>query len=214
MPSAIELLKGIGLLSATALGALVLSTLGASPAFAEKTAAQIKCEEEGGTWSDKGEGNTFCFKKLPPMTRATPGGASPTGATAADHAIKTKGTGASGRMAGAVTFTVTGTYSDGNTRRLKVRTDSNTDGGMTSTDGELHVTCARGLVAAAAFSDGETGSEQATGKRQHQPVSFVKANAVYRGTWDLKEAKGHYAESRLASSRPVVLDSSAAGLCR
>ena len=47
-------------------------------ALAEKSAEQIKCEEEGGTWSDKGNGNTFCFKKLPPMQKANgPSGGSP-----------------------------------------------------------------------------------------------------------------------------------------
>ena len=64
---------------------VVLGSLyvGVAPAFAEKTAAQIKCEEEGGTWSDKGNGNTFCFKKLPPMQRADPScPTSSTGATA------------------------------------------------------------------------------------------------------------------------------------
>ena len=63
------------LAGAVAPGALVLWSVSMvlvnpAPAHAEKTAEQIKCEEDGGSWVDKGEGNTFCFKKLPPMSKA------------------------------------------------------------------------------------------------------------------------------------------------
>lgn len=113
-------------MAVVATGVAALSLIASTPAHAEKTAEQIKCEEEGGTWSDKGNGNTFCFKKLPPMSKvgsAGPGGSghdcggaasakaagydlksskgrSADGAPAAcNHAISTKGTGAAGRSA-------------------------------------------------------------------------------------------------------------------
>jgi hypothetical protein len=116
-------------MAAVAIGGAGLSLIASTPAHAEKTAEQIKCEEEGGTWSDKGNGKTFCFKKLPPMSKAGPvgqggsdndcddsvaaasakavgydlkssKGRSAGGAPAAcRHAIRTKGTGASGRSA-------------------------------------------------------------------------------------------------------------------
>lgn len=112
-------------MAAVATGGAALSLIASTPAHAEKTAEQIKCEEEGGTWSDKGNGNTFCFKTLPPMSKAGPGGSdhdcdgvaaasaktagydlksskgrSAGGAPAAcRHAIRTKGTGTSGRSA-------------------------------------------------------------------------------------------------------------------
>ncbi|HEX8533615.1 MAG TPA: hypothetical protein VF662_05550 [Allosphingosinicella sp.] len=102
--------------AASALVVLGASWVGTTPAAAEKSAEQIKCEEEGGTWSDKGNGNTFCFKKLPPMQKANPpsstgGSAGAHAATintsrsniksvaAPAHAINTKGTGMAGRSA-------------------------------------------------------------------------------------------------------------------
>jgi hypothetical protein len=113
-------------MAAVATGVAGLSLIVSTPAHAEKTAEQIKCEEEGGTWSDKGNGNTFCFKKLPPMSKAGPAGSggpdhpchdsaaasaktagydlkSSKGRSAAaapascNHAINSKGTGTSGR---------------------------------------------------------------------------------------------------------------------
>ena len=115
------------LAGAVAPGALVLWSVSMvlvnpAPAHAEKTAEQIKCEEDGGSWVDKGEGNTFCFKKLPPMSKADgPGGGGSGGVVetcavqtareagsgmatgrmaACDHAINTKGAGAAGKSAG------------------------------------------------------------------------------------------------------------------
>ena len=129
----------------------------------------------------------------------------------ADHAIKTKGTGASGRMADAVTFTVIGTYSDGSTRVLKVRTDSNADGGLTAGEGELRVTCSGRRIASAVFTARDSGSGLATGKRQHTPVPI--RSAVYRGNWDLKQAKGARTGAGVPASAPVVLDSTAAEIC-
>ena len=117
------------LAGAVAPGALVLWSVSMvlvnpAPAHAEKTAEQIKCEEDGGSWVDKGEGNTFCFKKLPPMSKADgPGGGGSGGVVetcavqtareagsgmatgrmaACDHAINTKGTGAADRTAMAI----------------------------------------------------------------------------------------------------------------
>jgi hypothetical protein len=59
-----------GILLAVGVSASAVLLVTPTPAQAEKTAEQIKCEEEGGTWQDKGNGNTFCFKKLPPMLKA------------------------------------------------------------------------------------------------------------------------------------------------
>lgn len=111
-------------MAVVATGGAALSLIASTPAHAEKTAEQIKCEEEGGTWSDKGNGNTFCFKKLTPMSKVGPAGSGGSGhdcgsaasskATGYDlksskgrsadgapaacrHAISTKGTGAAGR---------------------------------------------------------------------------------------------------------------------
>lgn len=72
MLSAVEVRKGLGTLAVAAIAITGLSLVTTSAAHAEKTAAQIKCEEDGGTWVDKGEGHTFCFKKLPPMSRGNP----------------------------------------------------------------------------------------------------------------------------------------------
>lgn len=96
--------------SFVASGALALSAFAAvlatpQAARAEKTAEQSKCEEEGGSWVDKGNGNTFCFKKLPPMSKADgppsagdcPAEGEAASVRACDHAINTKGTGAAGR---------------------------------------------------------------------------------------------------------------------
>ena len=111
-------------MAAVAIGGAGLSLIASTPAYAEKTAEQIKCEEDGGTWSDKGNGNTFCFKKLPPMSKTGPAGPGGSGhdcgsaasakavgydlksskgrsagaaPAACNHAISTKGTGAAGR---------------------------------------------------------------------------------------------------------------------
>lgn len=97
----------------------------------------------------------------------------------ADHAINSKGTGASGRAA---TFVATGSYSDGSTRVLKVRTDSDNDGKME--EGELRVTCTGGQPVTATYSTRDAGSAVATGRRQARPFEAVPAGTVYRGIWD------------------------------
>lgn len=78
------------------LGALCIP---ATPASAEKSVEQIKCEKEGGTWSGKGNGHSVCFKRLPPMMKGSPTSSGRTGTVhlVSEHAINTKGTGTSGR---------------------------------------------------------------------------------------------------------------------
>lgn len=149
---------------ATSTALVVLGTFWiATPAAAEKTAAQIKCEEEGGSWVDKGNGNTFCFKKLPPMQKA--GGPSVSGSSDASkptlntsrsntrnvaapaHAINTKGTGATGRMAPPATAA-----------QLQRCSSSSTDRGVVSPAGTM-----TGTANVSAPSDAALGRTSGTG---------------------------------------------------
>jgi hypothetical protein len=108
----------------------------------------------------------------------------------------------------AVTFTVTGTYSDGTSRMFEVDTSSPDaiDGAPVS--GFLRVTCTSGAVASAAFAPRDSASGLATGKRMHKPITVTKqmdavsAAVGKTGSWNLKEGKG----ARASAGGPEGVD--------
>lgn len=169
----------IKLATSTALVVLGTFWIGTTPAAAEKTAEQIKCEEEGGTWSDKGNGNTFCFKKLPPMLKATGPSSSGTGSSKPHFAIVAMLSGPSPAF-----------------RYFHVA-QGDSDGDGKPDEGILRISCTGGRTTDAAYMPREAGSGLATGKRQHQPVTFVKewgpSTPQFRTTsvgYDVKKVEG------------------------
>jgi hypothetical protein len=117
-------------------------------------------------------------------------------AAPADHAINTKGTGASGRSTG--TFTISGVADEHESiRYYRVTSTGDLDGDGLPDDAVLKVECAAGGAAHVLVSPRDSGSGMATGKRMHKPVTFVKewspASPQLRAAavgYDVKTAKG------------------------
>lgn len=93
----------------------------------------------------------------------------------------------------ATDFTVTGTYSDGTTRYLKIAT-GDLDGDGTNDDGVLRLACSNGAVSSAwIYSPRDAATGMATGKRQHGSITIVKEwdapspqMSAWKGGYDVK----------------------------
>ena len=118
-----------------------------------------------------------------------------------------------------VTFTVTGTYSDGTTRGVSdrmyhVTTDFDSDGDGRMDEGVLTLKCSSsGGTATARFKiePRDSASGMATGKRQYQPL-VIKRLAdggaapapSFKGGWDLATSKGGRGMSPAHATRIVT----------
>jgi hypothetical protein len=113
-----------------------------------------------------------------------------------------------------VSFTVTGTYSDGTSRVVEDVADADSDGDGRMDEGELRFTCGGGHARAVAFTR-DAGSGMATGKRMHKPMPIVRspvaAGSALKASWDLAKGKG----ARSAATGPiaVALDPGQPDLC-
>lgn len=125
-----------------------------------------------------------------------------------------------------VTFTVTGTYSDGTTRDITERVyhvvaNGDYDGDGRPDEGRLTVICSGGRALSATFTSArEAGSGMATGRRQHTPIpirrsagSGPQAPQSFRGGWDMAPAKGGRGSSASSGARVVTFGSEFGG-CR
>ena len=104
-----------------------------------------------------------------------------------------------------VTFTVTGTFSDGSTRDVTSRmyyvtADADSDGDGKLDEGILTLQCPSGSApptAAFVIAPLDSASGMASGKRQYQPLIVRKLPdgssapaPTFKGSWDLATAKG------------------------
>ena len=112
-----------------------------------------------------------------------------------------------------VTFTVTGTYSDGSTKSISeriipVRSDKDSDQDGIPDEGYLRVTCREGRAIAAEFltQRPELAAEGAGGSVGAQTI---------RGGWDMATLKKRSQSERLKASGPlaVAIDPGQSNLC-
>ncbi|MDQ3080406.1 MAG: hypothetical protein M3R03_10485 [Pseudomonadota bacterium] len=116
-----------------------------------------------------------------------------------------------------VSFTVTGTFSDGVTRDFAVAGDWDGDGKMD--DGILSVSCSNGKAVSAVVTPRDPSSGLATGKRQYRPIPIRKRVAAsdtqIKGSWDLATLKGAKMSGGASTPTPlpIVLDPGQPDLC-